>query len=98
MKKEELPLTSINMDNNQELLKDLLQKNLEIAQKNLEVSEGILVCAKYVKRYIFWKRVAGITLWVLILVSTIGSLFYLPILIKGLQTQMTTVTPGLIGF
>jgi hypothetical protein len=91
MKKAELPITSINMDNNQEL-KDLLQKNLEIAQKNLEVSEGILICTKYIKRYIFWKRVAGITLWVLILVSTVGSLFYLPTLIKELQTQMTTVT------
>lgn len=97
MKKEELISTPIKADNNLEI-KALLEKNLEIAQKNLEVSEGILVCATAVKRYIFWKKFSAIVIWTFIILSTVVSLFYVPTLIKDLQNQMTTVTPGLIGF
>ena len=80
----------------------MLEKNLEIAQKNLEVSEGILICAKTVKRYLFWKKVTGIVVWTFIILSTVASIFYIPTLIGQVQNQVQSmsggVTPGLLGF
>ena len=49
MSKEELSTTPEKINGNSEL-KTLLEKNLEL-------SEEILTKVKYVKRYIFWKRV-----------------------------------------
>ncbi|MEI7620722.1 MAG: hypothetical protein WCJ57_04110, partial [Candidatus Falkowbacteria bacterium] len=93
--------TPENIDNNADL-KALLEKNLEIAQKNLEVSEGILICAKTVKSYLFWKKVTGIVVWVFIILSTAASIFYLPTLIGQVQSKVQSmsggVTPGLLGF
>lgn len=101
MKKEEL---QVNPDafGNETDIKTLLEKNLEVAQKNLEVSEGILVCAKTVKRYLFWKKVTSIAIWTLIILSTLAGIFYLPTFVGQLQSQVQSmgggVTPGLLGF
>jgi len=101
MKKEELspaPVTPVKVDNNLEL-KALLEKNLALTQKNLELSEELLAKISYVRRYIFWKKVMGVILWIFIILSTVVSLLYLPTWIKDLQGQMQSmITPGLIGF
>jgi hypothetical protein len=98
MKKEELPATPEKIADEAEL-KILLKKNLEMAQKNLELSEDILTRVKYIRRYVFWKKVMSAILWILIILSTIISLLYLPAWIKDLQSQIQTmITPGLIGF
>ncbi len=98
MKKEELVSAPVIADNNLEL-KALLEKNLTLAQKNLEMSEEILTKVSYVRRYIFWKKVMGVILWIFIIVSTAASFFYLPTLVKDLQGRIqTSITPGLIGF
>lgn len=101
MKQEETQVIQENINNNADI-KILLEKNLEIAQKNLEVSEGILICAKAVKSYLFWKKVAGVVIWTLIIFSTIASIFYIPTLIDQVQNQVQSigigVTPGLLGF
>ncbi|MFA4943054.1 MAG: hypothetical protein WC564_05480 [Patescibacteria group bacterium] len=101
MSKEELKTTSEKIDTPYDL-RLLLEKNLEISQKNLELSENILTRVKYVKRYIFWKQVFSVAVWVLIILSTVVSFIYLPPLIKGLQNQVQSMiggtTSGLSGF
>lgn len=97
MKKEEVPI--IPEDINTDDLKSLLKESLAVAQKNLEVSEGILVCAKKVKSYLFWKKVTSAIIWTFIIVSTLASIFYLPTFISQIQSQVqSSVTPGLLGF
>ncbi len=101
MKKEDLQINPEQIDSNADI-RSLLEKNLEVAQKNLEVSEGILVCAKTVKRYLFWKKVTSIFIWTIIILSTLASIFYLPTFVGQLQSQVQSmgggVTPGLLGF
>jgi len=98
MKKEEVSVVEPKVDNRAEI-QALLEKNLEISQKNLELSEEILTKVKYIKRYIFWKKVMAIIIWILIILSTVASVYYLPILMNQLQGQVKSmVTPGLLGF
>lgn len=99
MKKEDLQINPEQIDSNADI-RSLLEKNLEVAQKNLEVSEGILVCAKTVKRYLFWKKVTSIFIWTIIILSTLASIFYLPTFVGQLQSQVqsmggVTSIPGL---
>lgn len=93
MKKDESPVES-----KETIDTASLKALLEIGQKNLALNEEILAKVKYVKRYIFWKKVFSVTVWILIIASTVASLLYLPPLIRNLQDQIQTVTPGLLGF
>ena len=86
MLKEELSTTPEKINGNSEL-KTLLEKNLEL-------SEEILTKVKYVKRYIFWKRVMGIIFWTFIIFSIVASIIYLPPLIRQLQSQIQTMISG----
>lgn len=79
-KKEETPIASEPLDDSA-ALKALLEKNIEL-------SEEILAKVKYVKSYIFWKRVMGITMLIFIILSSVLSLFFLPPLIQQLQGQV----------
>lgn len=101
MKKEEsapTPVASIKVDSNLEI-KVLLEKNLALTQKSLELSKELLTKVSYVRRYIFWKKVMGVILWIFIILSTLISLLYLPTWIKDIQGQVQSmITPGLLGF
>ncbi|GEM_PF-1221816 len=93
----------IKKADNQGELKALLEKNLELQQKNLDLNEEILERVKYIKRYVFWKKLLNWIVWILIIITTIISIFYLPTLVRDLQNQVQsmtggTVTPGLLGF
>jgi len=85
-KKEETSIASEPLNDHAEL-KALLEKNLEL-------SEEILTKVKYVKRYIFWKRVMGVIFWAFIIFSIITSIIYLPPLIRQLQDQIQTMISG----
>ncbi|MFP4514986.1 MAG: hypothetical protein ACLFNO_03235 [Parcubacteria group bacterium] len=62
--------------------------NLEnLLKKNLIISQEILDISKYVKKYIFWRKVMNIVKIVIILVPIILGIIYLPpILEEGLDT------------
>jgi len=85
-KKEETPIASEPLDDHA-ALKALLEKNIEL-------SEEILAKVKYVKRYIFWKRVMSVIFWLFIILSTVASIFYLPPLIAQLQGQIQSMISG----
>jgi len=85
-KKEETSIAPESLDDHA-ALKALLEKNIEL-------SEEILVKVKYVKSYIFWKRVMSVIFWLFIILSTILSVVYLPPLIAQLQDQIQSMISG----
>jgi len=65
-----------NKQNKKEIdLEKLLKKNLNVSQEILEIS-------KYIKKYIFWRKVIGIVKVLIILIPIILGIIYLPPIIE----------------
>jgi hypothetical protein len=50
----------------------------DLIRKNLEVSEEILSLTKYIKRYVFWRRIMTWVKLFLIVIPVILAVVYLP--------------------
>jgi hypothetical protein len=74
-----------NQQNKNEANKEVdLEKLLK---QNLAVSQEVLSISKYIKRYIFWKRIIGLIQLFIILIPIILGVIYLPPIIEdGLKT------------
>jgi hypothetical protein len=76
----------MNVDNKQEEQKQEEVSLEKLLKQNLIISQEILDISKYIKRYVFWKRIIGFVQVFLILVPIILGIIYLPPMIeKGLE-------------
>ncbi|MCF7795198.1 hypothetical protein K9M50_02475 [Patescibacteria group bacterium] len=80
-------LVLLNGDNLNKMNNQDQQKNQEIElekllKKNLAISQEVLSISKYVKKYIFWKKIIGIAKIVIIVVPIVLGIIYLPPMIE----------------
>jgi len=62
-------------------LKSLLERNLSISQEILDIT-------KYIKGYIFWRKIMGFIQLVLIIVPILLAIFYLPPFLESLMDKL----------
>lgn len=72
---------------NQQKEQEKTEANLEkLLKQNLAISQEILDISRYIKRYVFWRRIIGFAQVLIILVPIVLGIIYLPPMIeKGLD-------------
>jgi hypothetical protein len=59
----------------------------KLLKKNLVISQEILDLSRYIRKYVFWKKITGIIRVIIILIPIILGIIYLPPIIEdGLKT------------
>ena len=64
-----------NKKNKEADLEKLLQKNLAVSQEILDIS-------RYIKKYVFWRKIIGLIKFLVIVIPIILGIIYLPPIIE----------------
>ncbi len=82
----------------EELEKDKVKSNIDnddlrkLLEKNIEISNELLEASKYVKGFIFWRKIISFLQILIIAVPVILALIYVPPFLENLMELINKVT------